>query len=81
MAPPARCKAKTEYIFGIRCFFSLNTYTSNNNLRYHTAVRNSSDIREYILTFITFFDHFSTLNYVGGIITTVFVDSLKSKQT
>ena len=61
--------------------FRLNAYTSNNNLRYHTAVRNLSDIRKWILIFITFFDHFSTLNYARGIIIPVFVDYLKSKQT
>nr|ADI17240.1 hypothetical protein [uncultured alpha proteobacterium HF0070_14E07] len=81
MAPPARCKVKTKYLFRIGNSFRLNAYTSNNNLRYHAAARNLSDIRKYILTFIAFFDHFSTLNYVRGIITTVFVDSLKSKQT
>ena len=81
MAPTARWKVKIKYLFGIGYSFRINEYTSNNNRRYHTSVRNLSDIKKYILTFIAFYDHFSTLNYAQGIIVTVFVDSLKSKQT
>ena len=61
MAPPARCKIKTKYLFRIGNSFRLHAYTSNNNLRYHAAVRNLSDIPTYILYFIAFFDHFSTV--------------------